>query len=735
MIPTITAAMPPKKDAFADLFESASRGASNSSLNSKLNNLSLSERQQLQDKPGTLYSQLQSANSSWWDIDVLSPSRQPSPAGLATQSDVQHSMKNLDDDPFAIFQDQGSNTKLQSNRVPLNEASLLDDDFTDFFQDNKTSSKPVDDVSSSSQMFASPSQPQESLQRPRAKQPTPSGNANQPKSTEQRDLIVAELIDIGFDIDQCNEAIDAVGLDLQKCVNYIMNKNTGGTSDESVLGQAPGLININEIGNNLFKKANNFINFSRNAVLKNLEQLNRPKDNNLPEWMRNQAKYKSEAIEKKYGGEDYGTDDENINHADIERFMKQQKDRERERFNRSASPSVSSKRPEFSEIPEASRHASSGPELPRRPTTDRGSTPVLPRRPPRVKGETASTSKSTNDSTIIKPTQLLSPVSANTMTEPKSEASVDLLGLGSEKVESTQRTSTIRDSSQLNQFIQTDFILAKEKATSSFKSGDYTLALDAYTSCLSLLPSNHELRVVILSNLATVNKLLGHLRDSLTNVDEAQKLISSEESASDKYMISDKPMKYWSIKLLAVKAEVLELLEKYPESLQLYLMLIQRFNCNDKKFMDAKRRVDKIVNPQNYSKPKTSNSSSPAPTRSQTPSSSNSKVINEEEVDTLVQDSINERIQKWAQSKQNNLRAMLTNLNEIIPSTISMNDKSRNLSLNDLMLPKQVKIQYMRVISSIHPDKLASQPKELQLVCTGVFIILNKAWEEFKESN
>lgn len=232
-----------------------------------------------------------------------------------------------------------------------------------------------------------------------------------------------------------------------------------------------------------------------------------------------------------------------------------------------------------------------------------------------------------------------------------------------------------------------------------------------------------------------VNKLLGHLRDSLTNIDEAQKLIAPEEIISAQRTISDKPIKYWSIKLLSVKAEVLELLEKYPESLELYLMLIQKFNCNDKKFMEAKRRVDKIVNPQNYSRPKSSNSSSPAPSRSATPNTPKPKVTKEEEIDPLFKDGINERIQKWAESKQNNLRAMLTNLNEIIPATVSMNDKSRNLTLNDLMLPKQVKIQYMKVISSIHPDKLASQPKELQLICTGVFIILNKAWEDFKESS
>ena len=102
----------------------------------------------------------------------------------------------------------------------------------------------------------------------------------------------------------------------------------------------------------------------------------------------------------------------------------------------------------------------------------------------------------------------------------------------------------------------------------------------------------------------------------------------------------------------------------------------------------------------------------------------------------MTKDKIEDKIRSWADAKQNNLRAMLTNLNEIIPPNIRMSEKLRNLTTNDLMLPKQVKIQYMKVISSIHPDKLASQTKdnrELGLICNGVFITLNKRWEAFKQ--
>ncbi|RCK65790.1 UBA domain-containing protein 7 [Candida viswanathii] len=749
--------VPPKKDAFADLFQSASRGTSNANVNSKLNNLSLSERQKLQEKSNQLYSQPESVNSSWSNIDILTPSRQPSPAG-STKPTREHSSNNVtrssttsnninangnddDDDPFAIFQSKDNVTTTEkSNRNQLGEISLLDDEFTDVFPDAPKQTQTAD-VSFSSQPSASLGQPKQPSQRARAKQPPPpaptsrsSRSTLQRKQGEQRDQIVAELMDIGFDIDQSNEAIDTVGPDVQKCVNYIMNKSAGTQDDNAVLGHIPDPLNLNEIGSDLFKKANSFINFSKRTVMKNLEHLNGPKNNNLPEWMRNQAKYKSEGVDKNQGGEDYGTDEENINQEEIERFMRQQRERQRERYNRPASPAVPLPRSD------SSRSESPAPPLPRRPQVDQ--TPALPRRPQVPKRSTTGTAPTPNGKSLKNRSVQSLPVGvAAALAAPASEAapSVDLLGLETGSLsKGSSAPSSIRDSSPLNQFVQTDYSTAKERATASFKSGDYTLALESYSLCLSLLPPSHELRVVILSNLATVNKLLGHLRDSLGNIDEAQKLIGPEEIASEQYTISDKTIKYWSIKLLAVRAEVLELLEKYEESLDLYLLLIQKFNCNDKKFMDGKRRVDKIVNPQNYSRPKPSKSSSPAPVKSETPTSSKkpkASKIDDDEIDPFVRDNINQRIQSWAQSKQNNLRSMLTNLNEIIPSTVAMNDKSRNLTLNDLMLPKQVKIQYMKVISSIHPDKLASQPKELQLVCTGVFIILNKAWEEFKESS
>lgn len=769
--------VPPKKDAFADLFQSASSGNSTSSLNSKLNNLSLSERQKLQQqqqqqqqrqqtfqqptKNTLLQSQSQnnSVNSSWSNIDILTPSRTASPVSNSGNSELGVSLHQTGilsaqpEDPFLIFlESKSQNLSSKSDPTPVNrdnsksaEISLLDDDFTDFFQESKSASKSV----ASPSILSQTSEAESHLTVLHSKRA--SNRAN-----EQKDFVVAELVDIGFSVEDANEAINKRGLDLQKCVNYIMSKNSGNSNTDmvenggSVLGQRPEGIKLNELGTDLVKKANSFYNFSKRAVMQNLEQFSGPRSNNdnIPAWMKTKEKYESDAMEKKYGGEVYGTDEENINQKDIERFMKQQRERNRDRSRarfenwidgkpKQSHPSSKESSPELPQRPlNSNRHgimSSQKREPPRRNVQQKASI-ELPQRPARKSQVTAPPERPTSiNHHASDPVSVNSSVNSTTPDE-------DLLGLGTSGTSNGRNApapGSFRDSSPLNQFVYTDYTTAKEKATAAYKSGDYTTALESYTICLGCLPPNHELRVVILSNLASVNKLLGHLKESLDNIKDAEALFLPQEILSD-YEIADKLIKYWCTKLFMIKAEVLELLEKYSEALEQYLVLIRQLNCNDKKVMDGKRRVDKIVNPQNYKPPKPSVSSRASTPSNKTPAVETKRPTNsgDDEVDALTKDKIEDKIRSWADAKQNNLRAMLTNLNEIIPPNIRMSEKLRNLTTNDLMLPKQVKIQYMKVISSIHPDKLASQTKdnrELGLICNGVFITLNKRWEAFKQ--
>ncbi|RLV92379.1 UBA domain-containing protein 7 [Spathaspora sp. JA1] len=737
---------PPKKDAFADLFQSAT---SSSNTPSKVTSLPLSERQRLQQSQQ--HSLSGSAHSSYSNLDALSgqtsrPSTPLQPKKVATASMNQRPDSPVGNtDPFAIFyKNTPVATTSQPNIIPngkpsprvansssqipkIGELSLLDDEFTDVFQNTSPPQATVLQRPASTNIAPNNKPPpqQQQKQSKSPERPSSASSGRVSKNTrENRDFIIAELIDIGFPIEACNEAIDACGLDLQACVNYIMNNMSGRStpaqnrSDNDVLGRRPEGIKFNEISSGLFKGANKLLNISRNTVMKNLEQFNGGgTNNNVPAWMKNQDKYKSEAIEKKVGGEDYGTDEDNINQEEIERFMRLQREKKQERYRQGTRSEQGVGKPGNGKMRSESPVA---PPRPRRPASSIESpAPSLPARP--------------KEPIVTSPSPVPVPAPAHTPT-PAPTPDVDLLGMSSSIATANSGfTSSLRDKTPLNQFVETDYNTCKKKASDAFKSGDYTTSLEAYNICLDKLPPTHELRVIIFSNLGVVYKLSGHLKDSLQAIESGLKLIDENEVDSNNTIIG-KSVKYWYIKLISVKAEVLELLERYELSLQFYTLLIQKLGSNDKKIMDGRRRVDKIVNPENHIKKQPRQ---PTPTRvAPTPTATPKPKVEEPEVDVLFKDKIDNKIQAWSTSKQNNLRAMLTNLDEIIPSKINMKPSLRKLTLNDLMLSKQVKIQYMKVISSIHPDKLASQckgDKETELICNGVFITLNKRWEAFRK--
>lgn len=786
---------PPKKDAFADLFQLAT-----SSTSTKTNSLSMLERQKDLQKSQSLQKQQLSSSgllSTWSNIDVLSgnSSRTSSPAQInpnsfntylvltPSQSSIPASggsstaslpRNNVVDDPFDIFGEPAvsstkpveSHSNGSSNRS--NEISLLEGDFEDAFVKKQPIVEP---------------QPQHTVAQPKLptrQDLTPSpvmasrqhtlDNKQRQSPVDRTDSVLAQLVDIGFQIDDATEALEKQGADLQSCVNYIISKNSAVNSRGSTPRNSSRNVaskGLEELSLDFLRSAGYLFNKSRQTVLKNLEQLNLSGSNSLspgvPEWMKNQQKYKDEATEKKFGnGElDYGSDSENINYDEIETFMKSQKEKDRERVKErfeniktkalkksSSAPSRSSdddldghygfndgtKLQSLNAKPSQFQHKHESQEQQRQKPQPRGSnssqdpdllngvdTGVVPRRAPKA--------------SVIPPV----PPRAQ-KPEPKSNE-VDLLGLSSS--DESKAVSLLRSSVPLNQFELVDYITSKTTAQNAFKSGDYGTALDSYLTCMNKLPPKHELRVIILSNLGVVYKLVGQLRQSLESIESALELISVKEEVQNvAFMIDSKPVKYWYTKLIITKAEVLELMEKYELSLQHYQILIKDLGVLDKKIMDGKRRVDKIVNPDNHkAKPATpSTTPKPRPVPASRPASAAPVVSKPEgsDVDPLVKDKIDIMIQNWAQSRNNQLRGLLTNLGEIIPSNISMKPALRSLTTNELMLPKQVKVQYLKVISSIHPDKLASQckdNKQSELVCNGVFIILNKAWDSFKEEN
>lgn len=755
---------PPKKDAFADLFLSATASSSSSSVNNN-NKLSLAERQ-------TAIKPSSKTPNNWLDLDVLSPGTSSVPSNTNSNPASNNSSQiNINSDPFDIFNKPSPPpphlpTRPQPSQHNLSiQPSLLDDDFIDAF---------------------TPEPEPEPVPEPEP-EPQPEPIAR-PSSVSKKDSVLAELVDIGFPVDVSNNAIATVGPDLQACVNFIMS---GGKNLPNVPSRPsrqnrpqrhhePDLASsINDLSSDLFSKATLFYNKSKKTVLKNIEQLQQGgpmghshngSDDNLPAWMKNQHMYKKDAVERKKNGEkfeDYGSDDENINREEINKFMEAQRQKDKEKLKH-----------RYDNIKDMARNKINGgrasadverePPMPPRPTqpvsrtnssslVQRNSRPATPaesiRRPPSVQEKPAvSVAQEANlldlggpqlsraerfkmakgDDDIVVSTRRRKPAASVSRSSTPSVSSLSINNLN---------PPSNTTSEPLNTFQQSDFEVSKTKATDLFANGDYDSAHNAYIKCLEALPNNHELRIIILSNLALTSIKMGSYKQARDYSDQGITLVGEEDKKSQ-YLISGKTVKSWYVKLLSRKAESLEQLESYKEALEAYLELVTQLGITDKKVMDGKRRVNDIVNPPVKApkpvrpvktEPKISSSNNEALRRIK---KQNEQEKREEELKFKLHDEIQSRLFNWSNGKEDNLRTLLMSLPNILPERLGFTFvTTKKITLNDLMLPKKVKINYMKVISSIHPDKLGRLEAEDKMICQGVFVILNKSWDIFKEQN
>lgn len=782
--------MPPKKDAFADLFLSAAGNSQSLLLNSSLNNLTLQEQK---PKPQP---------TPWSNIEILSPTI------TSPQGSISNTPKpNEEFDPFSIFDSKSSSSPSDSisvdhsngqvrssvhpnvHTIPTNSQrsggiSLLDDEFTDAFN----SSQP---------------EPPKRASRPVAPTPeraniVPSTRSKSAEAMDERDTVLAELIDIGFPIEIANRAIDQVGLDLQTCVNHIMSgglsrssaaplrsgrnersesdRNNRKNSDAPELGPS-----LQDLSSDILKKASWLFDKSKKTVIKNINHLQHTQTrdaNSMPMWMKNQSKYKAGALERERNGdiyEDYGDDEENINAEDIQRIMRQQRERQAERqkerlesMGKTSSGKSSRASGTISQEPPAVQvHAALGrnspavaPLMPVRPSlTPANTRSSRPREPSDPRARVNSLKSATPTPT---PTASQLP---NVATTKAPEPEVDLLGLGGGS--SLSRAERFKQSSgegqtyvspsrrraakvskprnataeTLNAFQQSDYETFKVKATTSFTQGDYGDALNAYSRCLEALPPKHELRIVIFSNIAVTQIKLGNYKAAKQQCEEGMQLVGENIEDTD-WTINNKVIKYWYIKLLSRKAESLQMLENFPDSLQCYSDLVTKYGVTDKKALDARRRLANIVNPPKPTPKTQPNRASPAPSGPVANTELVQKVRQQhqqekvqDEMKFKLHDQVHDKITAWANGKEDNLRSLLMSLDEVIPARLGFPFLQKKITISDLMLTKKVKINYMKVISSIHPDKLSKFDLEDQMICQAVFVALNKAWDAFKEQN
>ncbi|EGV63810.1 hypothetical protein CANTEDRAFT_121505 [Yamadazyma tenuis ATCC 10573] len=728
---------PPKKDVFADLFPAGNTTTAN-------------RRKNLADLQKDRYGNNSNAGNMGMDIfDSLNSSKASFPVESSTNTwdEIGTSTSGSREDPFDIFKEPSVASNSTSNKAstinsvkptkptnnPQNNAhSLLDDEFTDAFQEEPQPA-PI-----------SKSVPEKESFEPYSEDL----RSNSSSSLSKRDELIAQLVDIGFPVEVSDSAISEVGMDLQACVNYIMN---GGNSRSSSSSQ-PSLprtrthspnkedlgAKLNDLSTDFFNKASIFLNKSKETVIKNIEQFQQAQttgrgspSNSLPVWMQDSEKEKYKKREAEFFGKsdnDYSADEANIDHEFISNFMEEQKQKQKARnkarvdnLKAMAKNKIYGASPTKSPSPEKA-------ELPPRPLSN----PSRERVPATTKADAPRKEQAH---------QLTSKTQQTKAPQPD----VDLLGVGGSlsRAENKPKASRKTTREPLDQFSQSDYDIGKEKATKSFANGDYDDALINYEKCLNVLTPTHELRLVINSNLALTLIKLGSYKQARDQCDQALHLINIEDINDESYVINDKPVKYWYIKLLSRKAEALEMIEAFSDSLECYMELVTKLGVNDKKVMDARRRVNNIVNPPPKPKPSVSR---PKPSRIQPVNNDNLKRVQaqnkkQEDRDSLkyqLHDQVESKTSAWSNGKEDNLRSLLMSLPEILPASLGFPFlTSKKITINDLMLPKKVKINYMKVISSIHPDKLTSLNLgvEEEMLCQSIFITLNKSWDIFKEQN
>ncbi|KAK9483478.1 hypothetical protein V1527DRAFT_514918 [Lipomyces starkeyi] len=438
-----------------------------------------------------------------------------------------------------------------------------------------------------------------------------------------------------------------------------------------------------------------------------------------PRWMRNQYRYKYDHDAQEVDLESPMPNDRSREPHDItatlEAMLLEQEGPYR-RQSPSGPPKLvrpvsTSSQVGSSAIP---RSSSLRQEMPRVPQPQSVSTPAVSNRPP---VSSASTSRAS-----ARPAQAPRPPSPKRPLRP------------------------VRHRVDLTSIQKDEITISRTEGMEAFKRGDFTQANELYSKSLDLTPSTHLLRTVLLSNRAACLLKLGNIKGAMADADEGLTIIGPSRGVDEEYEPGKGLVEIWA-KLLQRKSEALEQLEKFKEARNAWDELVQA-GKGGKIAIDGKRRCDNILIPQPKSAPSSTASSARSTPKSTKPTSVEDSVAAQAALKRLqklndeaeaqdaekfaLHDKVEQKLAAWRSGKEDNLRALIGSLDTILWAETGW----AKVSMADLVVPKKVKINYMKAVAKTHPDKIAANATmEQKMIAQGVFVSLNRAWDEFKRLN
>lgn len=268
---------------------------------------------------------------------------------------------------------------------------------------------------------------------------------------------------------------------------------------------------------------------------------------------------------------------------------------------------------------------------------------------------------------------------------------------------------------------------ARLAGTAAFKRGDYAEATTHYTNALSALPPTHPLTLPLLTNRALSHSKTGDPKASIADATTAIDLIGPSHGVSEGIDLGDEGLRdmflFW-VKAMTRKAEALEQIERWSDALIAWKLCVEA-GVGGATSIAGRNRCEKAVNPPTLKsaaprkpppKPKPRSTAlddlagRPAATSAQSAgavSRLRAANLEAERVDDekfALSDSVGERVQNWRAGKEGNLRALLASLETVLWEGAGW----KKIGMGELILPGKVKVQYMKGIAKVHPDKVSA---------------------------
>ena len=266
----------------------------------------------------------------------------------------------------------------------------------------------------------------------------------------------------------------------------------------------------------------------------------------------------------------------------------------------------------------------------------------------------------------------------------------------------------------------------REAGNAHYKRGDYAAANQAYGTAISHLPRTHPIVIIILANHALTSLKIGEPRIAISDADNAMGIIGASKGESEVVDLKNgeppKSMREFYGKALMRKAEALEQIEKWTEAAAVWREAVEGGHGGAIS-VQGRIRAEKAANPQ-VSKPKPPIAKKPAsaPRRSAMDDLSGRPAVSNvssaaavhrlraanaaaEKADDekfALADSVDARLTAWKGGKADNLRALLSSLDKVLWPEAGW----KKIGMAELVLPNKVKIQYMKGIAKVHPDKV-----------------------------